>query len=244
MVATQGISRARLLALVFAIVASIALIVPAFSEAADRDCGDFSTQAAAQRFFIEQGGPSSDPHRLDGDSDGVACDSNPCPCSASTSQPAPTPARPQTIRGRITAVVDGDTIKVRTLSGSITAVRLLGIDTPEMTPRECGAGQATTSMRGMALVRLADGSARGRGVTLTTDPSQGRRDRYGRLLAYAKTDAGAELGQKQVRRGWAKVYVFERAFQRVTAYRNAQAAARSEHRGVWGACGGNFDRPV
>lgn len=42
----------------------------------DRDCGDFSTQAAAQA-FLEASGPS-DPHRLDGnDNDGLACESLP-----------------------------------------------------------------------------------------------------------------------------------------------------------------------
>ena len=147
---------------------------------------------------------------------------------------------PPPIRGRITAVVDGDTIKVRTASGNIVVVRLLGIDAPEMGARECGAAGATASMRGMSFVRLADGHLRGRGVTLTTDPSQRRRDRYGRLLAYAATDAGMELGYRQVRRGWGKVYVFQTAFERLTSYRNAQAAARSERRGVWGVCGGDF----
>ena len=43
----------------------------------DKDCGDFSTQAEAQAFFIAAGGPSSDPHRLDRDGNGVACQSLP-----------------------------------------------------------------------------------------------------------------------------------------------------------------------
>ncbi len=94
----------------------------------------------------------------------------------------------------------------------------------------------------MSFVRGPGGGLSGRIVTLTTDPSQDRKDRYGRLLAYAKTDAGAELGQKQVRRGWAKVYVFEKPFQRVAKYRAARDAARAERRGVWGTCGGNFHR--
>ena len=38
----------------------------------DRDCGDFTTRAAAQRFFNEQG--PGDPHRLDADNDGRACE--------------------------------------------------------------------------------------------------------------------------------------------------------------------------
>jgi micrococcal nuclease len=43
----------------------------------DRDCGDFATHAEAQAFFYAAGGPARDPHRLDGDSDGVACESLP-----------------------------------------------------------------------------------------------------------------------------------------------------------------------
>ena len=42
----------------------------------DRDCSDFSTQTKAQAFYEAAGGPVSDPHRLDGNGDGVACESN------------------------------------------------------------------------------------------------------------------------------------------------------------------------
>lgn len=41
----------------------------------DQDCGDFSTQAEAQDFFNNQG--SGDPHRLDSDGDGEACEGLP-----------------------------------------------------------------------------------------------------------------------------------------------------------------------
>jgi len=40
---------------------------------ADRDCSDFNTQAAAQRFFKRH--QPGDPHRLDGDGDGIVCES-------------------------------------------------------------------------------------------------------------------------------------------------------------------------
>lgn len=43
----------------------------------DKDCSDFSTHAEAQAFFISQGGPSSDPHKLDADHDGLACETLP-----------------------------------------------------------------------------------------------------------------------------------------------------------------------
>ena len=43
----------------------------------DKDCSDFKTQKEAQEFFIANGGPASDPHKLDQDKDGVACESLP-----------------------------------------------------------------------------------------------------------------------------------------------------------------------
>jgi excalibur calcium-binding domain-containing protein len=69
----------------FFVVSALTFIVlllawtPAAS-ASDKDCADFSSQRAAQLFFLKHGGPRSDPHRLDGDDDGVACEDNPCPC--------------------------------------------------------------------------------------------------------------------------------------------------------------------
>lgn len=44
---------------------------------ADKDCKDFTTQSEAQAFFMAQGGPTSDPHNLDRDSDGRVCESLP-----------------------------------------------------------------------------------------------------------------------------------------------------------------------
>ncbi|KKS53504.1 MAG: Beta-lactamase domain protein [Candidatus Magasanikbacteria bacterium GW2011_GWA2_42_32] len=43
----------------------------------DKDCTDFSTHAQAQAFFMANGGPSSDPHNLDRDGDGEACETLP-----------------------------------------------------------------------------------------------------------------------------------------------------------------------
>ena len=43
----------------------------------DKDCADFTTQKKAQRFYVKQGGPQQDPHRLDADRDGIACEKNP-----------------------------------------------------------------------------------------------------------------------------------------------------------------------
>ena len=48
-----------------------------------------------------------------------------------------------------------------------------------------------------------------------------------------------------IRAGWANVYVYNGVpFQRVRAFRRAQAQARTASRGVWQRCGGDSTRAV
>jgi len=54
-------------------VLAIAVGAPPTS-AADKDCADFRTWKQAQRFYKKHGGPKKDPHRLDADRDGIACE--------------------------------------------------------------------------------------------------------------------------------------------------------------------------
>lgn len=63
------------------------LVAAPASAVADRDCGDFASQRAAQIFFLSQGGPQFDPHGLDSDGDGIACESNPGPSYYGTTPP-------------------------------------------------------------------------------------------------------------------------------------------------------------
>jgi len=133
-------------------------------------------------------------------------------------------------------VIDGDTIRVRQGTRRHT-VRLLGIDTPEVFGgRECGGREASTRMK-----RLAP---RGRKVRVTGDPTQPKRDRYGRLLAYVKTSGGTDLSIAQLRAGRATVLVVGKPFTRIRPYTLAAIAAKGQARGVWGMCGGDFHRPV
>jgi hypothetical protein len=61
---------------VAALVAAIALAFAAAPvSAADKDCSDFNSWRQAQRFYKNHGGPRYDPHRLDADHDGIACES-------------------------------------------------------------------------------------------------------------------------------------------------------------------------
>jgi hypothetical protein len=70
--------------------AACIVLMPGSAYAQDHDCSDFSSQAAAQAFYLASGGPGSDPHRLDSDNDGVACEALPCPCETLAPAPPPT----------------------------------------------------------------------------------------------------------------------------------------------------------
>ena len=214
------------------------LAVPA-ARAEDRDCAHFADQQEAQDYFIERGGPSSDPDLLDGDDDGVACDSLPCPCSSGRSPQLRPVGRAQTIRARVTEVTDGDTIRVKSLEATGPAgytVRLIGIDTPEVHGGvECGGRQASAHMKRIA--------SAGRRVLLRTDPTQATFDRYDRLLAYVKLRGGPDAAISQLRAGRAMVYVYRaKPFQRVRSFRRTQRSAREALRGAWDTCDGNFHR--
>lgn len=75
------------------------------------------------------------------------------------------------------------------------------------------------------------------------DPTQARRDSFGRLLAYVKTRGGPHLNIAQVRRGLAKVFVFRgNPFRQTSSFRRTAKRAKRQGRGVWGRCGGNFHR--
>jgi len=242
---------ARTLTLVAALLTALAVAPPA--AAADpsahmsKTCADYDNQRDAQLGADTR----------DADGDGIYCESLPCPClkpgqggsggggggnrGGSTPKPRKTA---QVFHARVVSVIDGDTIRVRTIRGKrrTMTVRLIGIDTPESRrpgrPVECGAKEAAASLRRMAFHR-----GQGRRVKLTTDPTQDTYDRYRRLLAYVETTTGRQLNVSQIAYGLAKTYVYAgKAFRQVSRFRAAERRARRAKRGVWGQCGGNFHR--
>lgn len=224
---------ARALALLVAI-AGLATFTQPAQAFYDRDCGDFATQAGAQAFFNNAGG--GDPHGLDADGDGRACDSLPCPCGV-RSNPNPNPGGntnpnpgPKLYRetGNVVKVIDGDTLRVRLKSGPVVDVRMLGINTPER--GRCGANDATANLRKLAPVRST--------VDLVSDRSQAAKDRYGRLLRYvAKRGGFKDLSYRQAFNGYTKRYVFGgKPVARDGQYVRAITQARNNNRGLWNSC--------
>jgi|tagenome__1003787_1003787.scaffolds.fasta_scaffold20976834_3 endonuclease YncB( thermonuclease family) len=159
--------------------------------------------------------------------------SRPVAGSAATQPPAGT--RPDRRHGRlvrVARVVDGDTIEL----ADGRRVRLVQIDTPEVSSFECYSGQATSALESM----LPAGSR----VRLERDPALDGVDRYGRLLRYV-IRAGVNLNVALVHRGAAAPYFFDGDRGRYAGLLYSLAVrARREHRGLWKVCPGTLLRPT
>ena len=151
-------------------------------------------------------------------------------------QTVPEPAEGRTTQVRVTAVVDGDTIRVETLAGrQLGRVRLLGIDAPEVAhppePAECYAEDATGLLEELAPV--------GSTVDLVTDTAQPSRDRYDRLLRYVDHDDDGhrvDVARELLARGAARRYEADQALAREESYAAAFDDAQGAERGLWGSC--------
>lgn len=134
----------------------------------------------------------------------------------------------------VVGVGDGDSIRV-IRAGKEERVRLIGIDAPEMADEtgrpECFAREAAERLRELL---------RGRTVRLEGDPTQGERDRHGRLLAYVWLDEHAQANLIMVEDGFAYEYTYGRGYRYRDAYQAAERRAQSADLGLWapGACGG------
>jgi micrococcal nuclease len=140
---------------------------------------------------------------------------------------APDAATGPGVQAPVTRVTDGDTIHV-TYQGGDERVRLIGVDTPEVSwyggQAECFGSDAGLYTRR----RLS-----GRSVGLVFDVDL--HDRYGRLLAYVYV--GAELfNLTLVRLGYATADPVPPDTRMAETFAAAETDARSAGRGLWAAC--------
>ena len=131
--------------------------------------------------------------------------------------------------GKVTRVVDGDTIHVQ-VGGRDETVRYIGVDTPESvkpgTPVQCFAKRASAFNE-----RLVAGER----VRLVPDAEA--RDRYGRLLAYVYRDRdGLFVNAALVRRGYAVPLTIPPNVAHADDFRRLAASARRKGRGLWSSC--------
>jgi micrococcal nuclease len=149
--------------------------------------------------------------------------------TAAAGSPDPAPSAASASSGRVTRVVDGDTIHVM-VGGREENVRYIGVDTPESvkpgTPVQCFAKRANAFNK-----RLVAGER----VRLVRDAEE--RDRYGRLLAYVyRTRDNLFINATLVTGGYAVPLTIPPNVAHADEFRALAAVARRKGRGLWSSC--------
>ena len=171
------------------LLALVALNLDPLSAAAARvRCRDFASQEEAQAYMQQHGATY-----LDGDRDGVACESLP---RRGVSTTVPPPSRlnqgsQALLAAEVVSVGDGDTLRVQSQGRTIT-VRLACVDAPEM--KQAPYGQAASQ-------RLKQLLPKGQQVSLRVVDL----DRYKRTVAEVYVGSNS-VNLQMVREGQAVVY--------------------------------------
>ena len=128
----------------------------------------------------------------------------------------------------VVKVVDGDTIDV-VIDDKTERLRLIGINTPETAdprkPVECFGREASNRAK-----ELLDGKK----VSLESDPLQGERDKYGRLLRYVFLENGSNFNLKMIEDGYAYEYTYDGSYKYQQEFKLAQKKAEENKTGLWG----------
>ena len=133
---------------------------------------------------------------------------------------------------KVVKVVDGDTISVN-INGVNTSVRMIGIDTPEtVDPRktvQCFGQEASNKAKSILSNQM---------VQLELDSSQGKYDKYDRLLAYVFLIGGINFNELMIKEGYAYEYTYSIPYKYQSAFKSAQKEAQANKRGLWadGVC--------
>ena len=133
----------------------------------------------------------------------------------------------------VVRVVDGDTV-VLSVRGVEEKVRLIGVDTPEVVdprkPVQCFGREASNEAK-----RLLVGVS----VRIELDPSQGERDKYGRLLAYLFLEDGTDFNLHMIEAGYGHEYTYHTPYRFQKLFKDAERRARTNFLGMWAkdACG-------
>lgn len=137
-------------------------------------------------------------------------------------------------------VIDGDTLSVD-IDGKIEVLRLIGINTPEtVDPRktvECFGKEASAKAKELLT---------GKRVRLEADPTQGERDKYGRLLRYVFLEDGNFFNDAMIREGYAYEYTYSAPYKYQDQFNEAEKEARDKKFGLWAddTCIGNLAMPA
>ncbi len=130
----------------------------------------------------------------------------------------------------VKAVVDGDTVVLKTALRGTRSIRLVGIQAPKL---PLGRKNFPAWPLGEASRKMLESLVRGR--TLGVSFGGAERDRHGRLLAHLHVNgSGLWVQGEMLKAGMARVYSFPDNRARVREMLALEKTARDARRGIWG----------
>lgn len=143
---------------------------------------------------------------------------------------------------KVISVIDGDTIDVILPSGSKDRVRLLGVDTPELSDKQFDDwNNISNSIQGEKWLNkwakkskeYAESKLLNKSVRLEYDSISEKRGSYDRLLAYIYTNnTDVSFNLKLIKNGYARMYDSE--FEKRKVFQDMENKSIKNSRGIWG----------
>lgn len=124
-------------------------------------------------------------------------------------------------------IIDGDTIEVD-IEGKREKVRLIGVNTPELNDKRKIVACFAKLAKEKTIEKLA-----GKLVRLESDPTQGDRDKYQRLLRYIFLEDKTNFNLWLIKEGYAYEYTYHFPYRYQNEFQEAQKKAREEKKGLW-----------
>lgn len=136
------------------------------------------------------------------------------------------------IQVSLVAVVDGDTIKIN-YKGKVETVRYLLVDTPEeKKPGVCVQKFAMDAYNRNKQLINSDGGK----LSLEFEKS-GKRDKYGRLLAYVFVK-GISVQNTLIKEGYARIaYIYDPPYKYLNKYQSDESTAKNKKLKIWSVPG-------
>jgi len=139
-------------------------------------------------------------------------------------------------------VIDGDTLII-SYQGREETLRLIGIDTPEVSENEKALGEAKRSGRDLkSLLEMGEEATHYvRGLVKPDDPLTVEldvqlRDGYGRLLGYVFLKDGRMLNEEILRAGYAEIVTIPPNVKYIKRLYNAYLEGKENRKGFWNEC--------
>jgi micrococcal nuclease len=130
---------------------------------------------------------------------------------------------PRTVEGKVSRVIDGDTLTLVTREGTKLRVRLYGIDAPEVRHEEMPGQPHGEEAKEALAARVL-----GRGVTVEIVDV----DVHKRVVGIVHC-SGADINREMVRRGYAWAYRRYLSAPYASGYIEAENEARGRRAGLW-----------